>query len=100
MTADSPKVPCRTPNAAGVTNVPAWKFAACRDAILAEMRDGRPVRASALARASGRHLPPEAAAALGSLGWHMTTVRLEMEMRGELVRIAGTGPVTLRLGSL
>ena len=90
------KVPCRTPNPdkAGVTNVPAWKFDACRAAILAELADG-PVRASALAQAAGRRLSDDARRALGSLGWHMTTVRLELDVRGEVERLAGS-PVRLR----
>ena len=80
------KVPCRTPTGTSATNVPAWKFDACRDAILAELADG-PMRASAIAAAAGRRLGHDAKADLGSLGWHMTTVRLEMEVRGEIARL-------------
>ena len=88
------KVPCRTPTGRTATNVPAWKFDACRAAILHEIGDGE-VRASALARAAGRHLGAEAREGLGSLPWHVTTVRLEMEVRGELRRLPGA-PVRLR----
>ena len=85
------KVECRTPNPdkPGATNIPAWKFDACRAAILAELADG-PMRASAIANAAGRRLTDKARADLGSLGWHMTTVRLEMEVRGELQRLPGS----------
>ena len=86
----SDKVECRTPNPAkpGATNIPAWKFDACREAILAELADG-PMRASAMAQAAGRRLRDQARRDLGSLGWHMTTVRLELEVRGEVKRLPG-----------
>lgn len=90
------RVACRTPNPdrPGVTNVPAWKFEACRTALLAALEDGAMMRAPDLVRAAGARLTDAQRADLGSLGWHMTTVRLELEARGEIARLPG-GPVRL-----
>ena len=83
------RIPCRTPAGSSATNIPAWKFDACREAILAELSDG-PMRASAMANAAGRRLTDQARRDLGSLGWHVTTVRLELEVRGEIERLPGS----------
>ncbi|MEM7809057.1 MAG: hypothetical protein AAF561_13185 [Planctomycetota bacterium] len=48
------------------------------------------------AKLEGRKAELEAAG-IGSVGWYYTTVRLEMEVAGELVRVKDK-PVTLRLG--
>jgi hypothetical protein len=34
---------------------------------------------------------------LGSIGWNVTTVKLEMEVRGEIIRFEGKGPQRLIL---
>ncbi len=34
---------------------------------------------------------------LGSIGWNVTTVKLEMEVRGEVIRLEGKGPQRLVL---
>lgn len=90
------RTPCRTPTGTSATNVPTWKFDACRAALRTALADG-PVPAKEIAERAGAHLPDDARAELGSLGWHMTTVRLEMEVRGEVERLPGVKPVTLRL---
>lgn len=35
--------------------------------------------------------------ALGSVGWHVTTVKLNMEVDGEIRRLDGSGPQRLTL---
>jgi hypothetical protein len=35
-------------------------------------------------------------AKLGSLGWHVTTVKLEMEVAGEIARVPGAKPQQLQ----
>lgn len=90
------RTPCRTPEGSSATNIPTWKFDACRDALLAELAAG-PVPAREIAKRAGSRLTEEDRANLGSLGWHMTTVRLELEVRGEVERVPGVKPVTLRL---
>ena len=92
------RVPCRTPNPdkTGVTNVPAWKFDACRAAICTVLARGETPAGEVASRAGAQLTEPQRAE-LGSLGWHMTTVRLEMEVRGEIERVPGATPLRLRL---
>jgi len=63
------KVTCRTPTEGrdGVTNLPKWKFDAIQSAILTVLK------------------------------WHVTSVKLEMEVRGEIERIPGRVPQRLKL---
>jgi len=41
---------------------------------------------------------PGALARLGSVGWHTTTVKLNMEVKGELQRLSGVNPQRLIRG--
>lgn len=92
------KVACRTPAEGrdGVTNIPKWKYDLIAEAIRAELADG-PVRMSEMKARLEARIPATERAALGSLGWHLTTVKLEMEVRGELIRVAGKGPQVISL---
>jgi hypothetical protein len=94
------KVPCRTPTPrkSGVTNVPKWKFDVCRAAILSALHQG-PIQGQQMAERAGREMTAHDVDALGSLGWHITTVRLEMEVRGEIERVPGKRPLELKLGA-
>ena len=96
MTED--RVACRTPNPdrPGVTRVPAWKFDACRAAIRAALAEGE-MAAKDVPAAVGARMDAGDLARLGSLGWHVTTVRLELEVRGEIERVPGATPLRLRL---
>ena len=95
------KVPCRTPAEGrdGVTNIPAWKFDAVRAAILGAVgqsgTEGLPF--SALKDAVAERLASDTLSALGSLPWHVTTVKLELECRGELRRMPGHSPQRLHI---
>ena len=89
------KTPCRTPEGSSATNVPSWKFDVLRAAILDALRSG-PVPWKRLTKEAGERLTFEEKRDLGSLGWHATTVRLEMEVRGEIERLPSS-PVTLKL---
>ena len=89
------RTPCRTPEGKSATNIPTWKFDACHAALLGALADG-PMPARELVQAAGARLSDADRAALGSLGWHMTTVRLELEVRGEIARLPGA-PVRLAL---
>lgn len=88
------RVACRTPtkNKSGQTAIPRWKFDAVRDAVLAAVVAAGPdgLAFSALPAAVGERLSDDERARLGSLGWHVTTVKLELEVRGELARLPGT----------
>jgi hypothetical protein len=52
-----------------------------------------------MAERAGREMTAHDVDALGSLGWHITTVRLEMEVRGEIERVPGKRPLELKLGA-
>ena len=88
------RTPCRTPAGTSATNLRTWKFEACRTAILSALSDGavagRDIADHARDRMSEAHR-----ADLGKLGWHVTAVRLELEVRGEIERVPGAKPVTL-----
>ena len=95
----TPRVPCRTPNPdkPGATNLPKWKFDLLRGAILEELAGGD-VPFADLAKRVGARLDANELADLGSLGWHVTSVKLELEVRGEVCRVDGVTPQVLRLG--
>ncbi len=94
MTAEA-KVAWRTPAEGrdGVTNIPAWKFDAVRDAILAVCTEETSFKE--LPGKVGERLSPDQRSKLGSLGWHVTCVKLELEVRGEIARVPGKGPQKL-----
>ena len=100
--AEQERVACRTPAQGrdGVTRVPRWKFDLLRRLILEVVgqagQDG--ARFSDLAGAVKTRLSAEERAALGSVGWHVTTVKLEMEVAGDLRRLPGS-PQRLVLGA-
>ena len=54
---------------------------------------------SALPSRVRERLSEEELGKLGSVGWHATTVKLELEVRGEISRVAGVTPQQLKLGS-
>ncbi len=96
---DEPRTTCRTPTRGrdGVTNIPTWKYEAVRAAILAAVRDAG-AEGLAFKELSGEvesRLAADDLARLGSVVWHVTTVKLNMEVEGELVRLEGRGPQRL-----
>ena len=67
-------------------DIPAWKFHACRHAILAVLDEGETIGWDALSRSADARLTPEERGDMGAVGWHMMTVKLEMQVRGEIHR--------------
>ncbi|MBB5515030.1 hypothetical protein FHS89_001040 [Rubricella aquisinus] len=92
------RVACRTPaeGREGVTSIPTWKFDLLRAAIL-DALSGGPMKNADLKDAVGSRLSPDDLSRLGKLGWHVITVKLELEVRGEIERIPGQKPLTIRL---
>ena len=94
------KVACRTPAEGrdGITRIPAWKYDAVRRAILhaidAAGDDG--LRFSDLPGAVRARLSQQELSRLGSLGWHCTTVKLEMEVAGDILRVSDAGGQRLK----
>ena len=93
-----PRVTCRTPNPgrSGTTAIPQWKFDAVRSAICTALADG-PVPFRDLPDAVKAEMNADDLNRLGSLGWHVTTVKLELEVRGEIERLVRPGPQRIRL---
>lgn len=95
------KVACRTPSSgrSGVTNIPKWKYDAVRAAIVQILSDagtdGFPF--SDLPGAVSAQLPKNVLNKLGSVGWHTTTVKLNLEVEGEIKRLSGVTPQRLVL---
>ena len=78
-----------------VSNIPAWKFETVRRAILDALQDG-PILFKELNAAVERRLDSDVLDRLGKLGWHVVTVKLEMEVRGEIERLDVKGPQQIR----
>ena len=95
------KVPCRTPaeGREGVTNIPAWKFDLLRGAIHEVLGTAGEVAFGDLNDRVRAGLDPDELERLGSLGWHVTTVKLELEVRGEIERVPGKRPQKIRLAT-
>lgn len=86
-------VTCHTPTKGkdGTTTIPRWKYDAVSKAILEAIgTDGLAFRD--LSATVGKHLSNDELSRLGSLGWHVTTVKLDMEYRGQIMRIEGRKP--------
>jgi len=97
---EADKIACYTPTKGknGETRIPRWKYDCVRRAILnilGESEDGQ-VAFKDLASHVKNHLTSNQIAKLGSLGWHVTTVKLNMEVDGELERVPRKTPQTLR----
>ncbi len=76
--------------------IPEWKYEAVRQAILAavpETGEGLPFKE--LPRRVRELLPAETLANLGSVSWYTITVKLDLEARGELMRVRGSRPQRL-----
>ncbi|MBM3494812.1 MAG: hypothetical protein FJX72_10935 [Armatimonadetes bacterium] len=84
---------CRTPTPGKQgTRIAAWKFEAISAAILEVVPgEGSGIEFADLSWLVGDRLAPEHRDRLGSLPWYVTTVKLEMEVRGDLIRGWGFG---------
>jgi hypothetical protein len=92
------KIACRTPAKGrdGITNIPAWKFDLLRRHILASLANGPRAYTDVVDHIATR-LTADEADRLGKLGWHAITIKLEMEVRGEIERLNQKGPQHIRL---
>lgn len=87
------RVECRTPTPGKKpTAIDAAKFEAFRKAILKVVPKREPgVAFSDLPELVAPHVPE----GIGSLPWYTTTVKLELEVRGEIVRVPKSSPQRL-----
>lgn len=96
------RVECRTPTPgkSGVTRIPKWKYDCIRAAIFEVVKSAgaQGVAWGDLTDAVRARLRADELARMGSLGWHVVSVKLNMEVEGELQRSQGKGPQRLFLG--
>jgi hypothetical protein len=98
MADDQTKVLCETPTPGKQgTHIPKWKYDLVRTAIL----DATPTTADGLRFADladevASRLSEEDRGRLGSITWHTVCVKLDMEVKGEIERIAGVKPQRIR----
>ena len=92
------RVECRTPTPGSQsTRIPRWKYDAVRAAIRAVVpRDKDGIEFRALSALVAKTLPAASRGKLGSVRWHTVTVKLHMEVTGELARIPGSRPQRIR----
>lgn len=96
------KVECRTPTPGRASvRVPRWKYEAVRKAVLAAVRDAgaEGLAFKELPDAVKARLSAEDRDRLGSVVWWTTTVKLDMETKGEIERLAAKGGQRLRLAA-
>lgn len=74
-------------------NIERSKYDAIRTAILDVLREQPGIQFKDLPTEIGRKLPDFD----GSIGWYTTTVKLDLEARGEIERIPKSSPQQLRL---
>lgn len=91
------KVACRTPTPGKQpTSIPRWKFDVLRSAILASLpAQGAGIPFSDLSKLVAKKVTKRELKDVGSLAWHVTTVKLELEVRGEIKRIPKSSPQRL-----
>jgi len=93
------RVECRTPSTGknGTTRIPRWKYDLVRKALLAVVpRDPEGIEFRQLPELVRKKISPADHRRLGSLSWYTTTVKLHLEVLGELERLAGCSPQRLR----
>lgn len=91
------KIICRTPShGKKPTRIELWKFDLLRSAILNTLPDsGEGLLFKELSNNLKKVIPSEKLAQLGSLSWYTTTVKLEMEVAGDIYRVANSKPQRL-----
>ncbi|MDH3944042.1 MAG: hypothetical protein OEV06_08120 [Anaerolineae bacterium] len=93
-----PKILCQTPTPGKQpTSISKWKYDLVRAAILDILpADDEGIEFKILPNLVRDQLSPDQRAALGSISWHTTTVKLDMEVKGDIARVPGSSPQRLR----
>ena len=92
------KVLCETPTPGKQpTHIAKWKYDLVRTAILAAVpAEEGGVEFSRLPELVEGQLSPGDLERLGSVSWYTTTVKLDLEVKGEIERVPGSRPQRLR----
>jgi len=88
---------CHTPTSGKQpTSIPVWKYDAIRAAVLKIVPAEAPgIVAKDLPQLVAALLTDDVRTKLGSITWHTTTVKLNMEVEGELERVPRVKPQRL-----
>ena len=93
------RITCETPTPGKEpTRIAKWKYELVQSAILEVLEaqeEGLPFQQ--LPDRVAARISEEERARLGSVSWYVTTVKLDLECRGEIERIADSRPQRLRL---
>ncbi len=91
------RVTCASPapgKKRGITRIPRWKYEALRRAIhrVVVSTGRRGATLDELIEEAPRLLTEDERAELGSAPWHVKTVKLDLEVRGEIAPLDGSTP--------
>ena len=91
------KIVCRTPTPGKLpTRIDRWKYDVVRAAILEAIPRGpRGVEFRQLSGLVHERIPTRDRERLGSVPWYVSTVKLDLEVRGEIERLPGSRPQRL-----
>jgi len=90
------KVLCQTPTPGKKpTRISKWKYDLVRSVILASIPETG-IEFKRLPQLVERKLTSGEMESLGSVSWYTTTVKLDMEVKGEIERVPGSNPQLLR----
>lgn len=97
-TGEDDRITCNSPNPTrrkGFTRIPRWKYEALRRAIhkVVISTGRRGATLDELIEEVPRFLTNDERDELGSVQWHVNTVKLDLEVRGELARLDGATPL-------
>ena len=97
MTDDTPVV-CETPTPGkSPTRIHKWKYDLIREAILNVVPGGdAAIEFRSLPSLVTGELSADQLSNLGSVSWYTTTVKLDLEVKGEIERVPGSKPQSLR----
>ena len=97
---DDARVVCETPTPGKKpTRIHKWKYDLLRGIILDILSDSEGgVEFRSLPGLIDARLGAEQRSTLGSVSWYTTTVKLDMEVKGDIERVPGAKPQRLRLG--
>ena len=98
MTTDE-RITCHTPTPGKKpTRIHKWKYDLLRGIILDVLsEDDEGVEFRVLPNLIDARLTPEQRSNLGSVSWYTTSVKLDMEVKGDIERVPGARPQRLRL---
>ena len=96
---DNDKILCRTPTPGKQpTRIDRRKYDLVHRAIIAVLASNeQEIEFRELPSLVSQQIAPDDLNKLGSVSWYTTTVKLDMEVKGEIERVPGSKPQLLRL---